>query len=193
MRILCLGDSNTYGFDPRSYFGGRYPKEDRWVDILAQKTGWEMRNAGENGLEIPYRAYEVTFFHQMVSDCLPLDGLVVMLGYNDLLQGAEVQEVAARMERFLRALPVAREKILLVAPPPMRLGGWVTEEGLVTASAELNRQYQALAQRMGTAFADAGSWNIALTFDQVHFSAAGHRTFAERLYPILLELVHSAE
>ena len=27
MTLLCYGDSNTYGFDPRSYFGGRYPAE----------------------------------------------------------------------------------------------------------------------------------------------------------------------
>ena len=50
MRVLCLGDSNTYGFDPRAYFGGRYPEKDRWVNILAQKTGWQVQNAGENGL-----------------------------------------------------------------------------------------------------------------------------------------------
>ena len=24
MKILCFGDSNTYGYDPRGYFGGRY-------------------------------------------------------------------------------------------------------------------------------------------------------------------------
>ena len=39
MRVMCLGDSNTYGFDPRSYIGDRYPAECRWVDILAAKTG----------------------------------------------------------------------------------------------------------------------------------------------------------
>ena len=26
-RILCYGDSNTYGYDSRSYLGGRYPKD----------------------------------------------------------------------------------------------------------------------------------------------------------------------
>lgn len=29
MRLLCCGDSNTYGYDPRSFFGDRYPKESR--------------------------------------------------------------------------------------------------------------------------------------------------------------------
>ena len=45
MRMLCYGDSNTYGYDPRGFFGDRYPKESRWVDILAQRTGWQIQNA----------------------------------------------------------------------------------------------------------------------------------------------------
>ena len=28
-KILCYGDSNTYGYDPRAYLGGRYPKAVR--------------------------------------------------------------------------------------------------------------------------------------------------------------------
>ncbi len=39
MRMLCYGDSNTYGYDPRGFFGGSYPAESRWVGILAEKTG----------------------------------------------------------------------------------------------------------------------------------------------------------
>ena len=35
MNIICFGDSNTYGYDPRGYFGGRYDADSRWVDILA--------------------------------------------------------------------------------------------------------------------------------------------------------------
>ena len=27
-RILCFGDSNTYGYDPRSYFGSQYPAQE---------------------------------------------------------------------------------------------------------------------------------------------------------------------
>ena len=34
MKVICFGDSNTYGYDPRSYFGGRYDADIRWVDIL---------------------------------------------------------------------------------------------------------------------------------------------------------------
>ena len=54
MRILCLGDSNTYGYDPRGYFGGRYGADDRWVDIIAKGTGFDMVNLGSNGRMIPH-------------------------------------------------------------------------------------------------------------------------------------------
>ena len=46
MNVICFGDSNTYGYDPRSYLGGRYDTDSRWVDILAgQSATWE-RTAG---------------------------------------------------------------------------------------------------------------------------------------------------
>ena len=55
MKMLCYGDSNTYGYDPRGFFGDRYPKERRWADILAEKLGWQIQNEGQNGREIPSR------------------------------------------------------------------------------------------------------------------------------------------
>ena len=61
MKLICLGDSNTYGYDPRSWLGGRYPADSRWVDILAAKTDWEVLNLGQNGREIPL-AYDGVHF-----------------------------------------------------------------------------------------------------------------------------------
>ena len=46
MKMICFGDSNTYGYDPRGYFGGRYDADSRWVDILAAETGWTVYNMG---------------------------------------------------------------------------------------------------------------------------------------------------
>lgn len=37
MKIVCFGDSNTYGYDPRSWLGGRYDVDSRWVDILGKR------------------------------------------------------------------------------------------------------------------------------------------------------------
>lgn len=172
MKVICYGDSNTYGYDPRSYIGGRYPASDRWVDLLAEKTGWEVENRGLNGREIPGQSISV-----------PGDTglLIVMLGTNDLLQGADAATVVVRMERFLERLPLDRKKILLIAPPPMQRGEWVTGQGLIDQSIHLAKGYRDLARRLGIGFADADQWQIELCFDGVHFTADGHRAFAEGL------------
>ena len=91
MRLICFGDSNTYGYDPRSYFGGRYPAQHRWVDLLAQKLNCTVINAGENGREIPRREEELQRIALILSNQKPLDLLLVMLGGNDLLQSNSVE------------------------------------------------------------------------------------------------------
>ena len=30
-QIVCIGDSNTWGYDPRGFGGGRYPAAVRWT------------------------------------------------------------------------------------------------------------------------------------------------------------------
>ena len=187
MRVLCFGDSNTWGYDPRSYFGGRYPAEDRWTDRLARETGWEVLNAGDNGREIPRWAAEFRLVRDLLNRRAP-DRLIVLLGSNDLLQGADVPAVAARMEAFLTALDFPMAHILLLAPPPMVPGAWVTELRLTEQSALLGECYRALAQRLGISFADAGAWGVELLFDGVHFSPAGHRAFAAGVAGALAEL-----
>ena len=57
MTIVCYGDSNTWGYDPRSFLGGRYPAEYRWPELLAQKTGCKVVNMGIIGLQIPNNTF----------------------------------------------------------------------------------------------------------------------------------------
>lgn len=182
MRILCFGDSNTYGYDPRSCFGGRYGTEDRWPDLLAKQTGWEIIHAGANGREIPRNPYALRLLNRHA----PVDIFLVMLGTNDLLQGASAKEAAALMEAFLQPLLPHCRRILLAAPPPMKRGAWVTNEELVTASIQLAEEYKVLAEKLNISFADTREWNTELTFDGVHFTEEGHHCFAERIHREIL-------
>ena len=104
-----------------------------------------------------------------------------MLGTNDLLQGNSVEAVAGRMETFLKHIPPEKIRILLISPPPMKLGEWVPSQALVEDSGALCREYKALAWRLDVDFADTASWNVPLTFDGVHFTEEGHHVFAKEL------------
>ena len=171
MRILCFGDSNTYGYDPRGFLGDRYGAEDRWVDILAKKTGHQMINAGINGRDIPR-------FFPLPEDLTSADIFLVMLGTNDLLQGSTAVEAATRMETFLRHLLPYHKQIVLIAPPPMERGAWVSTDELVSESILLVTEYERIAKDLNISFIDTRCRNIELAFDGVHFTEEGHHRFA---------------
>ncbi len=177
MRILCFGDSNTHGYDPRGFFGDRYGTEDRWVDLLAKQTGHDCINAGANGREIPRNPYAL----RLLTEHAPVDIFLVMLGTNDLLQGATAKEVTDRMKVFLNQLLLHCKSILLISPPPMKRGAWVPSDVLVAESIHLAEKYKLLAEKLNITFVDTRHWNIELTFDGVHFTEEGHHAFAENL------------
>ena len=176
MKLWCFGDSNTYGYDPCGFFGGRYAVP--WPVLLAEKTGFQVINDGKNGRMIPEREHEFLRFRRD-AERYNADVLIVMLGTNDLLEGATAREAAARMEAFLNRYNMPL--ILLISPPPMKRGAWVSDDELVEESKNLARQYERLAKRRGIWFADAGKWDISFAYDGVHFTEEGHARFAEGL------------
>lgn len=174
-KVICFGDSNTYGYDPRSWLEGRYGAGSRWVDILAAETGWTVCNMGVNGRDIPRTAPDIP------SDT---DLLIVMLGSNDLLQGHSPEEAAGKLECFLSDLSLPRDQILLIAPP-MRRGEWVTSQQFIDDSRTFAQCCRGLAERLGIRFADAGDWDVPMAYDGVHFTEQGHRVFAAELLEVL--------
>ncbi len=184
-RILCIGDSNTWGYDPRSYFGSQYPSDVRWTGLL-ERAGWKVFNCGQNGASIPRKA-AFPVVGRLIRSRLPLDVITVMLGSNDLLEGITAEAAALRMETLLDCVKEAAPEtcVLLIAPPVMKLGAWVPSEKLVEESAKLSGLYRKLAGTAKVSFADAENWGIDLTYDGVHFSEKGHSAFAKRLAEIL--------
>lgn len=63
----------------------------------------------------------------------------------------------------------------------MAMGGWVPSPQLIEDSRTFAQLCQALAERLGIRFADAGKWDIPLAYDGVHFTEQGHKAFAAGL------------
>lgn len=182
--ILSLGDSNTYGYRP---YGERYEKAVRWTGRL-EAAGYTVHNHGANGLPIPGpSAYPA--LARLLRHVAP-DAVTVMLGSNDLLlEGRGPEETAERMEALLRHILAGTGAVLvLIAPPPMRLGVWVPTESLIAQSRQMTELYRDLAGCLGIVFADAGDWGVTVTEDGVHFTAEGHAAFAAGLQALLRNL-----
>ena len=184
-RILCLGDSNTYGYDPRSFLGSRYAEEIRWTGRL-QTEERKIINCGQNGLCI-YRPAFFPVLARLVQSKGTVDQTLVMLGTNDLLQGAAPKECARRMETLLGFLAEQTPgvRLLLISPPPLQPGDWVDGPDMIERSKQLASFYLESAENLGVSFADAGEWGVELCFDGVHFSPDGHAAFARGLEKLL--------
>ena len=179
--IICLGDSNTWGYDPR---GGRYPSAVRWVDRLCAAGGYLVHNLGENGREIPHMPGAFKVLCRKLDALGPFDGICILLGSNDLLGGALPDETAARMTALLRRLDRYGARLLVTAPPRFCEGSWIPDRRLLARSAQLVEKLHSAAVAAGAAFADADAWSIPLCFDGVHFTEEGHRRFAEQMLPV---------
>ncbi len=202
-KVLFYGDSNTYGFDPRGMMGGRLPVSERWPDILAQKMygEWKVYADGMNGRVVPDNPYSLLSLDKSVLEYSPLDLFAVMLGTNDLLNMSDPNAdiVAGKIRDFIERQLNRTEFIdnrtgFLLIAPPMILPHM--EENLEEVEAQRRRlatELDIIAQEFGIFFANAGEWDIDLSFDGVHMTSEGHKEFAQHMEDILTGIDLSAE
>lgn len=196
-KIVFYGDSNTYGYDPRGYFGGRYPEDRIWTSLVADALGetWEVINEGENGRRLPDEAGGYRFANMLLRNLTADDLFVIMLGSNDLLitdkPNADVP--IRKMEKFLTWIFAGEERprILILAPPYIGTAEHRDPyfKRFYTESVKMNAGFQKTAKKHNVLFADASGWNIEVTFDEIHFSEAGHQAFAKNLISVLQQKV----
>ncbi len=209
MKIICYGDSNTYGYNPVGWPELRYPADSRWVDLLSKYLHTDaadsgvsgVLNAGQNGREIPENGWESAagVAQQLAAAtepgpaasagfeaCGPAGGdlIIIMLGSNDiLLSGTSAEKTAEKMRCFLGAVKMEApgRHVLLVAPVSFQEGYWVPDSRAIEESEKLRALYRQLEEDMNVDFADANEWGVRLADDGVHFTEEGHKAFAEGL------------
>lgn len=190
-RVLCVGDSNTYGYDPRD--GGRYELEQRWPGRLVRDER-EVINQGVNGATVPYGIL-LDSVREEIEQAMPVDLVIVMLGTNDLLRGYEPTDCVDGMERLISVIReiTPDSEILLICPPATPLGDEETRSLLRERYAELEQQYRALTERLSVHYADANGWGIELGGDELHFSLEGHAVFASEVDALISQIFAESE
>ncbi|MBQ3390075.1 MAG: arylesterase [Firmicutes bacterium] len=195
-KLMFFGDSNTYGFDPQSFWGYPYERDIVWTTKLAKAhPDWEVYNCGQNGREIPHSKMQYDFLDREMKRLGPLDLFGVMLGSNDLfcMVHPTAEAITARMNElvwFVKEHPSVTEetKILVIAPAWIRLGPGV-DPAIEQSAYGLGAAMKKMAEEQGVAFADAWGWEIALGRDGMHFSPEGHHQFYEQMERVLAELM----
>jgi len=193
-RILCFGDSNTWGYVPLSQLE-RFPEEVRWTGVLQSELGDGFRviEEGQNGrttvFDDPYESIcknGSRHLPVLLESHKPLDLVVIMLGTNDLKThlGQNARTIAAGagvlVDRVLAsdAGPAfGAPQVLLIAPA--RLANAQCPfghkfDGVYESSAQFAEAYQEVAELRGVPFLNAAEFVTVPETDCIHFDAAGH-------------------
>ena len=209
-RILCFGDSNTYGYMPAGT--GRYDENERWPMLLDKLLGddFTVVEEGFNGrtctLDDPTEGgYKsgVDYLPPCLMTHNPLDLIIVMLGTNDSKQrfGLPAGAIAKGMEQVI--LTIKRyaldkcdnlPKILLIAPSPaldvISSSPYYCHFGdsCPQITRGLADEYRKLADEQNIEFMDASFAEVS-PLDSVHLTLAGHKAMAEAIYARVLEII----
>ena len=201
--ILCYGDSNTWGYNPRTQ--ERYDHQTRWPMVLKKILNqnappddpqWWVVEEGLNGRtscrEDPVEG-DRNGLRQLIpilESHMPIDVVAVMLGTNDLkprfsptpfdiAQG--VQDIVIAIQKSETGPGKTAPKVLMICPP-------ATVESpvfkhifgdTIELSTKLPPLYRALAAERGAAFLEAGKYIKTSSADGVHFDPEDHRKLAE--------------
>ena len=200
--ILCYGDSNTYGYDPRT--GGRYPKEERWVTILQNLLGadYEIIPEGLNGRTTAYDREDgpwkngYPYLQPCIGSHKPVDEIIIMLGTNDcnfdLYLSAE--DIAKGLEKLILMIRNETEEmqgfipeILIVVPAAIKDNyknspfAYQLNDESVKKSHDIAPLYKVLADKYGCKYLDASTACEVSDIDSEHLTVDGHRTLAALL------------
>lgn len=200
-RILCYGDSNTWGAIPGT--SERYDENIRWTGILAHELGpdFTVINEGYNGRTTVFPDYVegrmsgIDYFGPCLDTVSPIDLLILMLGTNDLKIrfGASPNTIAFGFERYLHALettPMAGNKpsVLLVSPILISddyknnsLFHDMFGEDAKSRSVGLANAYSEFASQKGWYFLDAAQYGNASAVDGVHMEPDSHERLGKAI------------
>lgn len=201
-RILCFGDSNTYGYDPR---GGRYDENTRWTMRLQRLLGedYTVVEEGFNGRTCVYDdpiegGYKsgAAYLPPCLMSHNPLNLVVVMLGGNDAKQrfGLTPMTIGEGMMQLIRLIRLYGldadgnpPKVLVVAPPLIRDEVNRTRyadcfgPNAVATVRGLGAEYARIARLLRCEFFNAAECAEVSTLDALHLTAQGHAALAEGL------------
>ncbi len=204
-RILCYGDSNTFGTNPS---GGRWSYDKRWTGILSSLLGPDFQIV-EEGLGGRTTVFDDPlepnrsgreFLPIALQSHRPLDMVVLSLGTNDCkcFFHANEQIIAKALEQLavmIKTHPYGDgypiPEVLVVSP--IHIGDEIEQSPFASFTSEsvllsknLSSTIKEMTERNGLLFFDASSVAGPSVIDQLHLDMEGHQGIAEGLGTCIL-------
>ncbi|MDF1654802.1 MAG: GDSL-type esterase/lipase family protein [Coxiellaceae bacterium] len=218
-RILCFGDSNTWGFMPGSIDREtlalqRYSSAVRWTGQLQSQLGddYAVIEEGLNGRttdavyqRLPYARDALSQINPIIYSQAPLDLVIIMLGINDLKiefkrDAQAIAQGLANVIDVALASPYGHDMcsappLLVVAPPPLSNESFLDleDQAVFKGTQQYSQRFDAVmrpvAEAKGCHYYNAGEDIELSEIDGIHFDEAAHTIFANKIAEHILSLL----
>ncbi|MFH0906198.1 MAG: GDSL-type esterase/lipase family protein [archaeon] len=203
-RVLCYGDSNTWGYIPIGIGKKRYNITKRWPGKLQKKLG-KNYEVIENGLpgrttmfddprpDFPERNGLKTL-PIILETNLPLDYVIIMLGTTDTKEmlNLKVEEIVNGINKLIRLVKDFKKlentkapKIIIIAPPIINEEAKFASnlfKGATDKSKKIIKLYKKLCTKENVIYIDSSKEIIVDKNDGIHFDETNHKKLANLIY-----------
>lgn len=207
MRILCIGDSNTWGYNPVN--GQRF--SNRWPKVLAKLMPEnEIIEEGLNGRTITSidpvfnERCGIKGLKMLLMSHKPIDCVIIMLGTNELksIFNKKANDIAEGIKQLLEII-INKDmwerfnipKILVVSPILIRdelleipaiFEGF--DENSVIQSKQLAQEISKICNKYNVEFMNAADFAMASLVDCIHMDEENHIKLAKAIKQKLINI-----
>ncbi len=196
-KILCFGDSNTYGFTPAT--GVRYDKKTRWSGRLADLLGddYEILEEGMNNRNGFFKNPQsvklcgIDYLPIYLQNHRDIDICILALGTNDsqFFYNLDKQTVQNGLQSLTTSLLEVNPKTKIIIIPPVKiqpniLDGIFSMQFDLTSvdkTVETFEEYKNFAQRNDFYYLDLNEFVKPSIADGLHYSSESHKIMAEKI------------
>jgi lysophospholipase L1-like esterase len=204
IRILCFGDSNTWGYIPGS--GKRYDSQTRWTCILQKELGnkFEIIEEGLNSRTTDIDDNQKPFINgsRYLVPCIrthnPFDGVVLFLGTNDLKSrykrnpnkiAESIGKLIVDLKEYSLRDGECQIEIILICPPIVdETVVSVKEEysGAFEKSKKLPILYKKITEKNSIHIIDLQKYVVPSKKDGYHLDKSAHKRVSQLFKSVIL-------
>ena len=193
-KILCYGDSNTYGYNPN---GPEFDNTIRWTALLQKNLGndFEVINEGlcdrtgfvDNDKGFLFSAQK--HFPEISAKIKNLDILVLWIGTNDLQYkyNLSFRQIENGLEKLIITAKNYAKRIIIIPPVVLTenvLKGYFNfqfDETSISKSKKVSEIYIKLSRKYELDYFDINEFTEPSKTDGLHYDKTGHKIIADKL------------
>lgn len=193
--ILCYGDSNTFGFNPKD--NSRYDENTRWTAILQKNlgAGYKIINEGmpnrtgfvDNPEGIIFSSQK--HFPEALSKINNIYVLILAIGTNDLMFQYKItfDTVEKGLSNLIKTAKEKTNNILIIPPTIMNeniLNGYfgaMFDKTSIAKSKEIWKIFKKVSAENHCKYFDINEFTKPSTFDGLHYDEKSHKLIADKL------------